>query len=167
MHIFKEDIVMKIEFVDQLSDTLKSRMEDDLINYEGNCGVDVNYKPLSLTLSNDQEVVGILNAYKVYSEVYIDDMWVHSTHRRKGYGRRLISELENHFKGKGFNNINLVTSAFQAPEFYTKCEFELEFTRENLQNPKLTKFFFVKFFDDEEQVQGIISQQSIDQLTME
>ena len=153
---------MKIEFVEQLSDTLKSRMEEDLINYEGNCGVDVNYKTLSLTLSNDQEVVGILNAYTVYSEVYIEDMWVHSTYRGKGYGKQLITQLEKHFKNKGFNNINLVTSAFQAPEFYTKCGFELEFTRENLHNPKLTKFFFVKFFDDDEQLQGVISQESAD-----
>jgi ribosomal protein S18 acetylase RimI-like enzyme len=153
---------MKIKFVEQLSETLKSKMQADVINYESNCGVYVNFKPFALTLSVDQEVVAILNAYTAYSEVYIDDLWVHQRHRRQGYGKLLISELESNFKSKGFNNINLVTSAFQAPEFYIKCGFELEFTRENLHNPKFTKFFFVKFFDNEEQMQGIISKQCAD-----
>jgi len=51
----------------------------------------------------------------------------------------------------------LVTSAFQAPDFYRKCGFTAEFTRENKKNPKLSKTFFVKFFDDEIQTQGILN----------
>lgn len=95
------------------------------------------------------------NAFTAFAEIYIDDMWVDSQHRRKGYGRQLLVELENHFKGKGFNNINLVTNAFNAPEFYKKCRFTLEFIRENVKNPKLTKYFFIKYFDDDVQTQGI------------
>lgn len=37
--------------------------------------------------------------------------------------------LENHFKGKGFNNINLVTNPFQGPDFYMKCDYIKEFVR--------------------------------------
>lgn len=69
----------------------------------------------------------------------------------------ILQALENHFRGKGFNNINLVTSAFQAPGFYEKCGFQVEFVRENMKNPKLTKTFFVKFFDDEVQTQGLLN----------
>ena len=156
--------MIKIEFVDQLSYEIENIMRQDLVHYESSHGVDVNYKPLSLILRKDNEVVGILNAFTAYSEVYIDDMWVHSKHRSKGYGKQLIEELENNFIGKGFNNINLVTSEFQAPEFYMKCGFELEFTRKNLKHPKLTKFFFVKFFDDKIQRHGIIGRQAADQL---
>ena len=82
-------------------------------------------------------------------------MWVHSAYRGKGYGRKLLHELENHFEGKGFNNMNLVTSAFQAPDFYKKCGFTVEFVRENKVNPKLTKTFFAKYFKNEIQHQGI------------
>lgn len=78
-----------------------------------------------------------------------------SKYRCKGHGRKLIETLENHFTGKGFNNINLCTSAFSAPEFYKICGFTVEFVRENLKNAKLTKTFFVKYFDDEVQTQGI------------
>ncbi|MDR1254909.1 MAG: GNAT family N-acetyltransferase [Puniceicoccales bacterium] len=56
--------------------------------------------------------------------------------QKKGYGRKLLQELELQFEGKGFWNINLCTSEFQAPEFYKKCGFELEFIRKiiNIQN---------------------------------
>ena len=108
-------------------------------------------------LTDDQdEVTGAINAYTAFAEIYIYDLWVDNNHPNKGLGRKLIHELEEHFKGKGFNNINLVTNTFNAPEFYKKCGFELEFIRKNIKHPKLTKFFFVKFFDDEVQTQGIV-----------
>lgn len=84
-------------------------------------------------------------------------MWVDSNHRGKGYGTKLITALEQHFEGKGFNNINLCTSAFTgAADFYKKCGFTLEFIRENNYNPQLTKFFFIKFFKNQNQHQGIV-----------
>lgn len=148
----------KIKFVYQLSPEVVKKMEKDLISYESSHGIDVNYKRFSLILTNDHdETLGVINAFTAFAEIYIDDMWVESHHRGKGLGKKLIQSLEEHFKGKGFNNINLVTNAFNAPEFYKKCGFQLEFTRKNIKNPKLTKFFFVKFFDDEVQTQGIMS----------
>lgn len=69
------------------------------------------------------DIAGVLNAFTAYSEIYINDMWVHSSHRKKGYGRKLLQELAHHFEGKGFNNINLVTSAFSAPGFYKTRRF--------------------------------------------
>ncbi|HVT61936.1 MAG TPA: GNAT family N-acetyltransferase, partial [Legionellaceae bacterium] len=63
-----------------------------------------------------------------------------------GYGKQLISALEHHFQGEGFNNMNTVSCMFQAPDFYKKCGFQVEFIRENIDNPKLTVTGFVKFF---------------------
>lgn len=146
-----------IEEISELPKDVENKMREDLVAYEASHGIDVNYKRFSLILKNEsREVLGVLNAFTAFSEIYIDDIWVDSPHRGKGYGKQLIAELENKFKGKGFNNINLVTSAFQAPEFYSKCGFIPEFTRENKKNPKLSKTFFVKFFEDEIQTQGII-----------
>jgi ribosomal protein S18 acetylase RimI-like enzyme len=145
-----------IELVDKISDDVDEKMSAGFAEYESSHGIDVNYKPFSLVLRNEkQEVLGVLNAFTAFAEIYIDDIWVDKNHRGKGYGRILIAELESRFKGQGFNNINLVTSAFQAPEFYQKCGFQVEFVRKNLKNPKLTKTFFVKYFDDEIQTQGI------------
>lgn len=146
-----------IKFVSELCPEIEEQMHKDLIAYESSHGIDVNYKQFALVLSDNQNnVLGVLNAFTAFAEIYIDDMWVDSMHRGKGYGKQLLQALEDHFKGKGFNNINLVTSQFQAPGFYKKCGFELEFVRKNVKNPKLTKSFFVKFFDDEIQTQGIL-----------
>jgi ribosomal protein S18 acetylase RimI-like enzyme len=149
---------VKIELIDELPKSIDKKMRNGLVAYENEHGVDVNYKPFSLVLSgeNDQ-VIGVLKAYTAYSEIYIDDLWVDKAYRFKGYGRQLIEALEVKFKGKGFNNINLVTSEFQAPAFYKRCGFTVEFTRENLYNPKLSKVFFIKYFKDETQEQGILN----------
>ena len=57
-----------------------------------------------------------------------------------------METVEEYFRNKGFENINLTTYAFQAPEFYKKCGFKVEFVRENKDNPKLNKYFLVKYF---------------------
>lgn len=147
----------KIEFTDTPSNAIEEKMQQDLIAYESSHGVDVNYKKFALILKDRSDtVLGVLNAFTAYSEIYVDGMWVDSSHRGKGYGRKLLQELEKHFDDKGFNNINLVTSAFNAPEFYKKCGFTVEFVRENKINQKLTKTFFIKYFKNKSQTQGIL-----------
>lgn len=145
-----------IEYVDTLPKVIEDDMQRDLVKYENSHGIDVNYKKFSIIAKEtDGRVIGVLTAFTAFAEVYVDDIWVETSSRGRGYGRKLLLELENHFKGKGFNNINLVTSAFQAPGFYKKCGFTVEFVRENAKNPKLTKTFFVKYFEDDIQSQGI------------
>ncbi len=148
---------LKIQFFDQLPKDVEEKMRKDLVAYESHHGIDVNYKPVAVVLSNSSEILGVVNAFTAFAEVYIQDMWISKPFRGKGYGKQLLQALENQFKGKGFNNMNLVTSAFQAPEFYKKCGFITEFVRENKKNPKLTKTFFIKYFDDENQTQGILT----------
>ena len=147
----------KVKFLDQISNELEKKMSDSFVAYEISHGIDVNYKSFAITISNENDVVcGILKAYTAFAEIYIDDIWVDQPSRGKGYGRKLLQALEEHFQGQGFNNINLVTSAFQAPEFYKKCGYSVEFIRVNKQNQKLTKTFFVKYFNGFIETQGTI-----------
>lgn len=146
---------MHVKFYEKLPSELQEKREQGAVAYETSHGVDVNYTCFSLAIFETGDLVGVLNAYTAYAEIYIDDLWVDVNYRGKGYGRALIASLEEKFTGQGFNNINLVTSAFQAPDFYRKCGFTQEFVRINKHNPKLTKYFFVKFFSDEHQHQGI------------
>ena len=146
-----------VEFVDKISDDLEKRMRKDLVEYESSHGIDVNYKKFSVVLKDGHHnVVGVIHAFTAFSEIYIEDIWIDKSHRLKGYGKKLLQALEIHFSDKGFNNINLVTNAFQAAEFYKKCGFTQEFVRVNTKNPKLTKIFFIKYFKDEVQTQGIL-----------
>ncbi len=148
---------MKIEFVDKLSEAEEEKMRRDLAAYESSHGIDVNYRRFTIALKDEHGLIGALNAFTAYAEIYIDDIWIAAPYRGRGLGKKLVEALEEHFKGQGFNNINLVTSAFQAPQFYKKCGFKPEFVRENKKNPQLTKTFFVKFFDEEIQTQGLLS----------
>lgn len=125
---------------------------------EAACGIACNYTSYALLIKNAHHmIVGALQAYTAYAEVYIEDIWVHPEYRRQGLGKKLLEYLENAFIGKGYNNINLVTSHFQAPGFYKKCGFEIEFTRIHKYNPALSKTFFIKYFKDTPQHQGLLA----------
>jgi ribosomal protein S18 acetylase RimI-like enzyme len=147
----------KFEFLDTLPNILNEKIQHGHIADESAHGVICNYKMFYFVVKDkDGNIIGALTAYTAYSEIYVDDIWIDPRYRRNGLGRKLLELLENYFNNKGYNNINLVTSQFQAPDFYKKCGFEVEFIRKNKCNPKLTKFFFIKFFENKNQYQGIL-----------
>jgi GNAT superfamily N-acetyltransferase len=136
----------KIEFIDKLPASIEKQMEKGLEEYEVSHGIDVNFTPFCFILYDENnQAIGVLDAFSSYSSIHIRDLWVDKAQRGKGYGKKLLAELENHFKGKGLHNINTVSCEFQAPGFYKKCGYKVEFVRENLQNPKLTMTFFIKY----------------------
>lgn len=138
---------LKIEYTENLSDEANDKMTAGHEKYEYENGIEINYKNFAFTLSDQNgEIFGILNAYTAYSEIYIEDLWIDESLRRMGHGKQLVQALENHFKGKGYNNINLVTNEFQSPDFYKKCGYDVEFIRINKENNKLTKTFLIKYF---------------------
>lgn len=146
-----------IKIVANTPEVLIKKRELDLEKYEYKYNVTVNYRQFSLILYEaNNEPVAVLEAYTAFAEIYIDDIWVETQHRKKGFGKKLLTHLEQHFDDKGFNNINLVTSQFQAPEFYQKCGYELEFIRKNKVNSQFDKYFYVKYFSNTKQTQGLI-----------
>ena len=149
---------LKISFVDALSKDLENRREGGHIEHEASEGIVCNYIKFFIIIKNEaDEAVGVLEAYTAFAEIYVEDLWVDAKDRGQGYGTKLIIALEKRFQGQGYNNINLVTSKFSAPEFYKKCGFEVEFVRKNDHNPQLTKIFFVKYFDNKVQTQGVLA----------
>jgi len=134
--------------MDALPKEIEEKMEKGLEEHAVSHGIDVNYVPFAFILFDEKdEVIGVLDAFSSYSSIHIRDLWVDKAQRGKGYGRKLLEALERHFKGKGLHNINLITCAYQAPDFYKKCGFKVEFVRENIKNLKLTMTFFIKYFD--------------------
>lgn len=108
--------------------------------------VTCNYKPFNFIAKEDDKIIGIITGHSYYKEVHVADLIVLEEYRNKHIGTKLVEMVENYYKGKGFENINLTTYNFQAPDFYQKCGFEIEFIRKNRENPKLTKYFLVKYF---------------------
>ena len=63
--------------------------------------------------------------------------------RRSGLGKRLVGAVEETYRGRGYDVITLTTFGFQAPEFYRKLGYTVEFVRES-KDPKLCKYFLKK-----------------------
>ena len=109
-------------------------------------GVTCNYMPFAFVAKEDNKIVGIITGNSYYKEVHISDLIILEEYRNKQIGSKLVENVENYYKDKGFENINLTTYGFQAPEFYKKCGYEIEFIRKNKENPKLNKYYLVKYF---------------------
>ena len=91
----------------------------------------------------DGKILGVITGRAYYNEVHIGDLIIAEGSRRSGLGSKLVHAVEEAFSGKGYEKITLTTFGFQAPEFYKKLGFQVEFIRED-KDPKLTKYFLAK-----------------------
>lgn len=122
----------------------------EMINYEFNKyaiknNVICDYIPFTFVAKEDNKIVGVITGHSYYNEVHIGDLIVLEEYRGKKIGSMLVKKVEEHFGNKKFKNINLTTYGFQAPKFYEKCGFKIEFVREDKENSKLSKYFLVKY----------------------
>ena len=138
--------MIDIEYSDKIEDKYYMIIGKEFEKYANKNGVECNYVPYIFIAKENGETLGFITGHSYYKEVYIADLIVLEEHRNKHIGSKLINSVEEHFKDKGFENMNLTTYNFQAPEFYKKCGFEVEFVRENKQNSKLNKYYLVKYF---------------------
>lgn len=138
--------MLNIEYIDDLDKEFCSLIDKEFDRFAVKNGVKCNYVSFAFAAKEDNEIIGVITGHSCYEEVHISELIVSEQHRNKHIGSKLLETVENYYKNKGFKNMNLTTYNFQAPEFYKKCGFEVEFTRENIDNPKLTKYFLVKHF---------------------
>ena len=69
-------------------------------------------------------IAGILGG-TYWGWMYVDILWVHETHRRKGIGSKLLCEAEKEALCRGCHHVHLDTMSWQAPEFYRKHGYEV------------------------------------------
>lgn len=138
--------MLNIEFKENLDEKIYELIDTEFNKYAIKNDVMCDYKPFSFVAEDNGEIIGIITGKSYYKEVHVGDLIVLEQCRNNHIGTKLIQTVENYFKDKGFENMNLTTYAFQAPEFYKKCGFEVEFVRENKENQKLNKYFLVKYF---------------------
>ena len=136
---------MKIEKVES-NEEIENFIEEEHQKYEAKNGVVCNYTPFCFIAKENDELMGAIAGAIFFSEVYIDELVVREDQRGKDIGTKLINAVEEYYKDSGFDNMNTCTNEFQAPKFYEKCGFQLEFVRKNKTNSKLNKYFYVKHF---------------------
>lgn len=138
--------MLNIEYQMELDEKYYKIINEEFNKFANKKEVTCNYTPFAFIAKEDDEFVGIVTGNSYYKEIHISDLIVLEKKRNKKIGSKLLKTVEDFYKGKGFENINLTTYGFQAPEFYKKCGFKVEFVRENKEDSKLNKYFFVKYF---------------------
>ena len=129
------------------SEKLKRLINSEFERYETRYGISYHVTPFCFTAREENEIIGIVTGYTCYHEVHISELVVMENHRGEKIGTRLINAVEEHYRGCGFDSMDLSTREFQAPGFYEKCGFTLEFVRKCRDNPKLNRYFYVKYFE--------------------
>lgn len=135
-----------IKRVEDIGDETGEFINAEFTRYGKDNGVVLNFEEFCFVARDSEDkIAGVITGRAYYDEVHIDDLIVGQDYRRIGLGSRLVGAVEDEFKGKNYNTVTLTTFGFQAPEFYKKLGYELEFVREN-KDPKLSKYFFKKYF---------------------
>lgn len=134
---------MIIKRVEEVDDKIGEFINVEFSQYGIQNEVELNYEEFCFVAEDEGKIAGVITGRAYYNEVHIGDLIVGSDCRKSGIGSNLVRAVEDAYKGKGYDKITLTTFGFQAPEFYKKLGYELEFVRED-KNPKLSKYFLAK-----------------------
>lgn len=134
---------MEIKRFDEVDDRLGEFINKEFSAYGEQNGVVLNYDEFCFAAEEDGNILGVITGRAYYNEVHIGDLIVASSVRKGGIGSKLVRAVEDNYRGKGYDKITLTTFGFQAPEFYKKLGYEVEFVRED-KEPKLSKYFLAK-----------------------
>lgn len=137
--------MLEIRLVNAANEEIYKIIDNEFNKYAIKNDVICNYNPFIFVAKEDEKIIGIITGHSYYKEIHIGDLIVLEEYRNNKIGSKLVKAVEEYFRDKEFKNINLTTYGFQAPKFYEKCGFKIEFVREDKENPKLSKYFLVKY----------------------
>ena len=136
--------MIQVKRVDEINDSIGEFINREFTVFGQESGVELNYDEFCFVAEDDAgQLLGVITGRAYYNEVHIGDLIIGKGHRKAGIGSKLVEEVEKAYRGKGYEKITLTTFGFQAPEFYKKLGYEIEFIREN-PDPKLNKYFLKK-----------------------
>ena len=111
---------------------------------------------IQIGIEEDGQVVAGLDAcVTAFKILYVSTVFVDERYRRKGYGKRLIEEMEKRAKEMGVNTIRLDTFSWQGKEFYESLDYEIVGSYENTDDG-YAEFFFLKRIQNEVKYIGYI-----------
>ena len=104
-------------------------------------------RPLAVLLTDPQsgEITGGLYGSTVFSYLHVDLLFVPESMRRKGVGRKLLSEAEAEAGRRGCHAVSLDTYSFQARGFYEKMDYATVARIVDFYKPGDDKFVYVKY----------------------
>lgn len=94
-------------------------------------------------LENGELIAGLDACTTAFRILYVSTVFVKESHRRKGYGKALMQEMETRAKAMGVNTIRLDTFSFQGKEFYEALGYKVVGHYENAEDG-YSEYFFLK-----------------------
>ena len=99
---------------------------------------------IQIGIEEDGKLVAGLDAcMTAFKILYVSTVFVEEAYRRKGYGTRLIQEMERRAKELGANTIRLDTFSWQGKEFYEALGYQVVGYYENATDG-YEEYFFLK-----------------------
>ena len=84
------------------------------------------HEPLNFVeYDEEKNIIGGIIGGTYWGWMYIDILWVHENHQKKGIGSKLLLEAENEAKKRGCHHVHVDTMSWQAPKFYQKHGYEI------------------------------------------
>jgi ribosomal protein S18 acetylase RimI-like enzyme len=81
--------------------------------------------PLAIFVRADGEIVAGIDGFMWAGVLQVNNLWVREDLRGHGYGRRLLSRLEEAARARECVQSVLETHSFQAPGFYLKLGYQI------------------------------------------
>ena len=101
-------------------------VRDSLTQFNNECVGEDEHTPLQLVeYDANGAVIGGLLGGTYWGWMYVDILWVHQDHRRKGIGTKLLKEAEREAMCRGCHHAHLETMSWQAPAFYQQHGYEV------------------------------------------
>ena len=98
--------------------------------------------PISFEIHQGDKRVGCIVVRLFWGQVHIKYLVVDESCRGQGIGRRLVKQACDYAKEQGCQFVFVETLSFQAPEFYNKLGFKVDFVRDGYD--KETSFYYLK-----------------------
>jgi GNAT superfamily N-acetyltransferase len=99
---------------------------EGISNYNAqHAGDETAHRLCFVVQSPDQEIMGGVIGVIYWDWLYVDLMWIREEFRGRGYGHRLLIQLEELARQHGARHAFLDTFSFQAPEFYKKHGYQV------------------------------------------
>jgi GNAT superfamily N-acetyltransferase len=102
----------------------KKAVLDGLIRYNNEKMGKQKYKRLAISLREGNEIVGGIVGEVWTAVLFIQFFWLEQGLRGTGFGRKLITAIEDEARRFGAKRSYLDTMSFQAPGFYRICGYE-------------------------------------------
>ena len=119
-------------------------IRDSLNEFNREIVGDDGHTPLNIVEHDEKgNVIGGVLGGTYWGWMYVDILWVHENHRKKGIGSKLLREAEEEAIRRGCHHVHLDTMSWQAPDFYKKHGYSVISVLPDIPNGN-QKFQFMK-----------------------